>query len=381
MKGKFDFKGGTGSTVKESFDNRKEYKEQAKIKNVDLLDTLYQNCNYGLLNQNYEPVCLNTDENLTNLSKFSESTSGLFAINFVVRAFESFRRYYVATTLERGLEFPPIIGQPTPKRAFANLDSTWSRYILTQINNYGLLLAETLDDVNNHKHIIFDLIKKNIEEFPITKSGFLLSNKCPISVSGLVIELTELKYDKDSEKNQFFNSYEYGCFAEVVTEMGFHIDKNVPWRIIANLESPIMKQQIQRYFPGPYSSEDILNKTYRKKTHFEDISSVYFFYARTLQSALEKFDITHRPAYSQEFLIEETLKIRMLETGMSMDNFSHMRNEVLNSHRSYSSMYPNDPLKPAAAKIGKFCSEKIKEIYLAKKQKSSYSISTIKDLM
>lgn len=380
MERKFDFKGGTGSTVKESFDNRKQYKEQAIIENVELLDTLYQNCNYGLLNSDYEPVCLNTDENLTNLSKFTEGPAGLYAINFVVRAFESFQRYYIATTIDKGLDFPPVIGQPLPRRGFANLDSTWRQYISTQINNYGMLLAEDLSNVNDHQEILFDLIRTNVEEFPITKSGFLLSNKCPISVSGLTIELTELRYDQDTEKSQFFNSYEYGCFAELVSEMGFYIDKNVPWRLIANLESPIMRNQILKYAPNA-TPEQILNRTYRKKTHFEDISAVYFFYARVLQNALARSNIEYTPSYSQEFLVEETLKIRMLETNMDMANLPGMKEDVLNIHRAYSSSHPNNPLKPAAAKIGKFCSEKIKEIYLAKRQKSSYSISTLKDLM
>jgi hypothetical protein len=376
----FDFKGGTGSTIKESFENRKQYKEHAALKNVEMLDTLYQNCNYGLLNEDYEPVCLNTDENLTNLSKFSDAKAGLYAVNFVVRTFEDFRRYYVATTIDKGLNFPPVIDQPVPTRAFSNFDSTWARYIETQIDNYARLLVNDLHNIEDHKTILSNLISTNTEEFPITKSGFILSNKCPMSVSGLTIELTELNYDQDTEKNQFFNSYEYGCFAEVASEMGFYVDKNVPWRLIANLESPVMRQQILRLFPDT-TPEKILNKTYRKKTHFEDISSVYYFYGKTLQRALATLGIEYTPAYSQEFLIEETLRIRMSETGMDMGDFQKMREDVLNMHRSYSASHPNNPLKPAAAKIGKFCSEKIREIYLAKSQKNSYSRNTLKEIM
>lgn len=377
---KLDFKGGSGNTIKEEFDNRKHYKEHARIKNVELLDTHYQNCHYGLLNENYEPVCLNTDDNLTNLGKFSNNEAGLFAVNFVARAFEDFRRYYVATTLERGLEFPPLIGQPTPVKAFANFDSTWLVYIEKQIDDYSRLLVEDLRNVEDHKEILFNLVQKNIEEFPITKSGFLLSNKCKLSVSGLTIELASAPYDVDSEKSQLFNSFEYGCFAELVSEMGFYVDKNVPWRIIANLSSPIMRNKILEYAPNT-TPEKILNRVYRKKTHYEDIAAVYYFYASTLTRALQSLGLRYNPAYSEEFLIQETLKIRMLETGIDMSNYDSMKRDVLNIHRSYSTSYPSNPLKPASAKIGKFCSEKIKEKYLAKQKINSYNKTTLKDLL
>ena len=206
-----------------------------------------------------------------------------------------------------------------------------------------------------------------------------MSNKCKLSVSGLTIELAEAPYNIDSEKSQFFNSFEYGCFAELITEMGFYIDKNVPWRIIANLQSPVMRSRILEYAPNT-TPEKILNRIYRKKTHYEDISAVYYFYASTLTRALESLGLRYNPVYSEEFLIKETLKIRMLETGMDMSDYESMKRDVMNIHRMYSASYPTSPLKPAAAKIGKFCSEKLKEKYLAKQKINSYNKTTLKDL-
>ena len=64
----FNFKGGTSKDFRTSFKDRKEYKENAIIKGVEMLDTWYQYPNYGLLNSKFEPVILNTDENFSNLS-------------------------------------------------------------------------------------------------------------------------------------------------------------------------------------------------------------------------------------------------------------------------------------------------------------------------
>ena len=77
----FDFKGGTSKDFRTSFKDRKHYKEEAKLQDVNMLDTWYQYPNYGLLNKNYEPVILNTDENsninhiLTNIKYNSEEST------------------------------------------------------------------------------------------------------------------------------------------------------------------------------------------------------------------------------------------------------------------------------------------------------------------
>ena len=214
----------------------------------------------------------------------------------------------------------------------------------------------------------------------------MLSTKCPIAVSGLVVELADLEYSKDDIKSDILNSIEFQCFAELATQSGFFVDKNAPWRLIANLESPMMKSYIERYKPDA-SAETILNKTFRQKTQYEDISSVYYFYSSVYREILTRIGVSGpsgpppetRGTQGQEFLISETLRIRMLETDIPHSEYSRFNNEVLSLHRTYASRFPENPLKQASGKIGKICSEKLKEIYLAKSQINSYDKTTLKD--
>ena len=139
-----------------------------------------------------------------------------------------------------------------------------------------------------------------------------------------------------------------------------------------------MKQYIDRYRPGT-DTDIILDKTFRSKTQYEDISSVYYFYAAVFKELLNIVDI-QRPYYMPiEEMISTTLKFRMLETGIPMDKFEQNKNDVLDLHRMYSSRFPDDPLKQASGKIGKICSEKIKQIYLAKSKIDSYNTITLKE--
>jgi len=375
----YDFKGGTSQNFRDSFNDRRQYKENAKLEGVRFLDTWYQYPNYGLLNKDFEPVVLNNDELNSNLSEFGDyTTSGLAAASFVTRAFQNFRDYYISKTQLSRLDFPMFIGTAIPRNAHDDFDTVYGAYILSRINTYADLLQETMRDFKNFNALLYNLIESNIEKFPITRSGFLLSSECPISVSGLTIELAELQYYSDIEKSQLLNSQEFKCFAELVTSMGFYVDKNAPWRLIADLDSPVMEQYISSY-QASTTTENILNKTFRQKTHYEDISSVYYFYASVLATIYRRLGIESTPSFNQEFLISETLKIRMLEIGMDMEEFPPLNRQVIDLHRVYAPRFPENPLKQASGKIGKICSEKLKEIYLAKSQINSYDKTTLKD--
>ena len=375
----FIYKDGKYNTTRDSFVGRKIYKENAKLDQVKILDTWYQHPNYGLLNKNFEPVILNTDGSGANLNIFGQySGDGPQAVPFVAEAFDDFRTYYVSTTLDKKVDFPLFIDQVIPKIGYMSFDDQYQNYVASSMNEYASLVLENISSFDQFNDELYKVLRANISKFPVTKSGFLLSEQCPINVSGLCVELAVLDFNSDSEKAKLFDTKEFQCYAEVANVYGFYIDKNAPWRLIANLQSNAMKQYIDRYRPGT-DTDIILDKTFRSKTQYEDISSVYYFYAAVFKELLSIVDI-QRPYYMPiEEMISTTLKFRMLETGIPMDKFEQNKNDVLDLHRMYSSRFPDDPLRQASGKIGKICSEKIKQIYLAKSKIDSYNTTTLKE--
>ena len=387
MTDKFDFNGGSSPSVVASYRERKAYKETATLTGVDFLDTWYQYPNYGLLNSDYEPVVLNTDEYFSNLDTLlGPPNEDRRAASFAAAAFRDFRNYYVAKTTQSRLDFPVFIGEAIPTVAHISFENSYLGYIDDLVPQYADFVLDELTSIEMFSQLLTRFIKTNIKQFPITRSGFLLSTKCPLAVSGLTIELADLEYSKDSVKADILNSLEFQCFAELATQSGFFVDKNAPWRLIANLNSPMMKAYIERYKPDS-EAEVILNKTFRQKTHYEDISSVYYFYSSVYREILTRIGVsstTNRLSdfagnLGQEFLISETLRTRMLEVDIPESEFARLNHDVLSLHRTYSLRFPDNPLKQASAKIGKICSKKLKEIYLAKSQINSYDVTTLKD--
>lgn len=68
-----------------------------------------------------------------------------------------------------------------------------------------------------------------------------------MNVSGLVIEIADLDASNDHEKaKQFVQSKNWQFFVNAARTYGFMIDKNVPWRLIADIGvSPVVSPMIE----------------------------------------------------------------------------------------------------------------------------------------
>ena len=68
-------------------------------------------------------------------------------------------------------------------------------------------------------------------------------------------------------------------FLEIATQFGFYVDMNVPWRLIANLESPawesnvILKEIVDNYFEEGYTAQNVFDKYYTK-SYLYDVDTI-----------------------------------------------------------------------------------------------------------
>lgn len=381
MTEEFKFNGGDSKSIREAFLDRKTYKESASLQDVQMLDTWYQYPNYGLLDHNYRPVVVAEGSGEENLREPDPQLGvGTPLLPFVRDAFTDFRNYYVNKTRTSNLDFPIFIGQVEPAIGYISFEAAYKTYLDTIRKDYMFYTLEKMNSYQDFHEKLLEIIELNIERFPVTRSGFLLSDKCPINVSGMCVELTLLDYEKDAPKADMLNNYEFKCFAEVANSYGFYIDKNVPWRLIANLESSQMRSYINRYRPDT-DFNVILEKTFRKKTEQDDVASVINFYRLVFLDMVEYLEVNRNFAWNMLDQILHTLKIRMLETGIDMNHYTKNRIEVENLFNFYRRSQ-NAPLYRACqSKIGDICAEKISKIYLAKSKINSYTKTTLKDYM
>jgi hypothetical protein len=203
---------------------------------------------------------------------------------------------------------------------------------------------------------------------PITYSGFLSSDYVSNNASGLIIEVSKDSHDDDKNKvDKFINDETFEFFFKAAQKFGFVIDKNAPWRLLANLGHPEMvRRMLERnvlFSPLSIPSKDILSPTnnflgsnieeipgsdpffdvYYHKSHLKDIDylKVYFFqmyrsfiktkpfykkstFCSTTKSSNSKLyyrkNLRHELNYTErDYWLKIYFILRMYETGATYD--------------------------------------------------------------
>ena len=409
-----NFMADNGLTKAKAFFERAKYKEFPGLAIANSVDLWYTRPNYGLLNEKYEPVIFLTDSSDTSLRGFEGVAGGIKAASFVVEAFMEFRGKYLEIVRNSPVRVPPPIRSLSPVKGYERFHDKYTKYIDFVIDSYIRILEEDLENSHSNyedfESFFLEMLSTRASSFPLTRSGFLLSSRCPLSVSGLYIELARLQYPNDTEKSPIINSRGFVCYAELADEYGLAIDKNAPWRLVADLESPRMQEYINRYDPNIGTNfqgyKNILSKLFRAKTHYDDIYSLQNIVISMYNIFVDKHPIVFSRRYdsvsetsrstahlreplsatvntrSTKYWISLLLKVRMMELDMNMDKYEFYNQKVLDYHDVYSVIYSRaskNPLAPALGKIGEICAGQIKKMYTKYAEINSFEKVTLAD--
>ena len=361
-----DFKGGLTSSMKEEFAERTRYRQETEKYREFMIDTLYENPHYGFLNKNFEPVVTNAGSQFENLANFGDyADPSQHALPFVVKAFNGFREDFMKRTEYPGFVIPSLLGQIIPLKTYESYDEIYGEYL----DNLVSMVSRTCGNTPSYlkKDRIIQSIMKTIRVFPVTQSGFVLSRHCPITTTGLSIELSNLPYSKDDKKGVILESDSYKCFLHDAKKWGFLVDRNNPWRLICDLGAPIIQGYIREYGPVGVNVDYTLARFFRRKTQYEDIQSVFNFFTKLGINNLTNSE-----------LLDYTVLIRMAETDMKTDMYDQMSREANDIYNLYRDNYPNDPYKGSASIIARYCTERLKELHSVPRG-SRYNFSANED--
>lgn len=195
---------------------------------------------YGKVDENLQAVFAKKEK-----LKLISQKNGLFVLDFVQKQFnllvETFTKCATIGTIKKDDRFLSVI---KPEKAFISLDDRYNEYMSNLITNFNNIEvtrnATKILDFNNYMDFFIKYNSLNAQTNPMTKSGFLKSNFCPMNVSGLVIEIANLQYSNDTQKFNFVQSPNFDFFMNACIKHGFFIDYNSPWRIVADIDSPVM---------------------------------------------------------------------------------------------------------------------------------------------
>lgn len=235
-----------------------------------MTDFLAEKLLYGRVNRKFVPIAMSKfrqERHLRTISAAQSQEKNLRAIHFVVDAFNAMATQFEKCAMEGKIDInDPFLSRLKAYRAFENPILKYQQYMVrylalfkANVNSDPLRPLENFDQFESQ---ITEAVGLTGLSSPITYTGFIKSRRCPINVSGLVIEIADLNASDDEEKvAQFLQSKNWDFFVNTAATYGFMIDKMVPWRLIADIGAPAMVQYAAAY--NMNSTDDILAQCYQ----------------------------------------------------------------------------------------------------------------------
>ncbi|HAI45066.1 MAG TPA: hypothetical protein DCM40_46785, partial [Maribacter sp.] len=218
------------------------YKEFADIKYFDLHRKHFL---YGRIDRDGDAVELLD----TNLAQIEGGARTEFAVDFVKDAYDFLRNEISRLTKGSYIE-PNSVYNPNSFQVYkawrsGDLEYSYYRYLN---NLYTDFVQNFLERERRFEYIlnfdtfmqqIFKYISTIAYRFPITKTGYILSNHCSPFVSGLMIEIAKEQHGIVNDKRilDFTEDPNYTLIKRATKRVGFMVDRNAPWRFVFNLAS------------------------------------------------------------------------------------------------------------------------------------------------
>ena len=214
--------------------------------------------NYGKLNNTNDFVFPDGD----NLKQIGNK--GIFVLNFVADAYIDFEKYVKTGKGTKLLPDNFFTTEWGPKRGWFDINQEYQNSMNSFYNNF---VGPYLDGRSKHKEIINfetfleifinEFISNTISDTPLTKTGLVSSRFIGPNASGLCIELSAADHGDDNGKiDDFISNPNFEFYTLAASKFGFLIDKNAPWRLVANLESPAMQEYARSYIKQPIFNAD-----------------------------------------------------------------------------------------------------------------------------
>ena len=185
----------------------------------------------------------------------TNNDSNVQCLNFVVDAFVDMREYI---KVEARSKIVPDKFLTNKWDAMEGWSSPHIFYDEKMDDLYNIFVNGSLIYKKNEQKIsnVDDFIKVFFNDFypsiarkiPITKSGLIMSKYFNPTSTGLCVETSKEDFTRNYSKiNKYIQSPNFEFYVLAAAKYGFLVDKNAPFRLVANLNSPAMQKYMSKY--------------------------------------------------------------------------------------------------------------------------------------
>jgi len=209
---------------------------------------------YGRVNHSKEVVFASE----RNLKQLSNGEATVLALPPVALAWKSLVSYVEKAKFRGDMnpegslysDLKPVHAWASPHKYFAlynnEMYSSFSGKFMTSLRD------RKIKDFDGFLRVFLEFVGQAARHTPWTREGYLLSNKGTPHFGGMCVEIAEAPHDLDSLKASFVADKNFTFFKKAAARHGFKLDKNAPWRLVADLNS----RGMQRYMKRSGTSKD-----------------------------------------------------------------------------------------------------------------------------
>jgi hypothetical protein len=289
-------------------------------------DGWYQNKNYGKINNNGKAIFPKTAA--LSFTTNQESTNHKNLV-FVSDAFNDFKKYHLSLKDTNKLtNNNSIYTNLTVRKSLNDATDQYIVFInrLYEVFYDTFLTVKYKSKLKNFSSFIPYFLKfiKIISEIsPITRSQFIKSRVCDSNLSGLIIDFdTSLNYASYKIKSdKYISDPNFEVFLDSAKRFGFFVDRNAPWKIVADLESPVMKDYYKKY--NMSNLDEVFNTCYHI-AYYTDIPTL-------INTLISFWNLT---ASQEGFTSEKTESKNCSSLFVSVNSLNQITEEVF--YRNYS---------------------------------------------
>jgi hypothetical protein len=253
--------GNNSSTALSAFYQEKLYEiksfSQPLITENKPINILYEKQHYGRVDLDNIPVIIKETQTKT----VSIGSKQIILHNFVHDAYKELISYWdylkKINKLKAGGVYQDI--------KIKNDDTTSGKLYFYYLNEIYKQFAQTtaeqniiITDFNHFLKNFLGFLDGLMPFMPFLYSSFIVSRMADPLITGLCFDVNRSDPANDSEKySSYLQDPNFAIFKKTATKFGFFVDKQIPWRLWADVDSPAMAPYMQKY----NINQDTLYKT------------------------------------------------------------------------------------------------------------------------
>lgn len=233
-------------TSRATFYQRKLYElvafSSTLIGDTKPIDFWYEKTFYGRINPDSKAVHVSE-----GFLRQIPGTPDLFALNFVVDAFEDLREFFGFMLSRDALETNSVYTTLRPQKAWTNLNALYHDYMALMFEKFKVYVESRrknnkIKDFKTFVNVFIEFVDSITPLLSLTRSKLVISRLSDPKSSGLIIEIADESHAKDAPKiDVYLDDANFPVFKESAQRFGFVVDRHAPWRLVADLGSPAMK--------------------------------------------------------------------------------------------------------------------------------------------